>query len=102
MGENTVEIKVTAEDGTTRTYKINVTKGDTENNDLGLGLSELTIDGYTLTPEFSTGVYEYKLDISNPSITSINVNAKSNNENAVIEIAGNQELKLGENIVTIF
>ena len=101
MGENTVEVKVTAEDGTTRTYKINVTKGDTENNDLGLGLSELTIDGYTLTPEFSTGVYEYKLDISNPSITSINVNAKSNDENAVIEIAGNEELKLGENIVTI-
>lgn len=101
MGENTVEVKVTAEDGTTRTYKINVTKGDTENNDLGLGLSELTIDGYTLTPEFGTGVYEYKLDISNPSITSINVNAKSNDENAVIEIAGNEELKLGENIVTI-
>ena len=101
MGENTVEIKVTAEDGTTRTYKINVTKGEVESKALELGLSELTIDGYTLTPEFSPEVYEYKLDISDPSITSINVNAKSDKENAVIEITGNDELKLGENIVTI-
>lgn len=101
MGENTVEIKVTAEDGTTRTYKINVTKGEVESKVLELGLSELTIDGYTLTPEFSPEVYEYKLDISDPSITSINVNAKSDKENAVIEITGNDELKLGENIVTI-
>lgn len=101
MGENTVEVKVTAEDGTTRTYKINVTKGEVESKALELGLSELTIDGYTLTPEFSTGVYEYKLDISDPSITSININAKSDKENAVIEITGNDELKLGENIVTI-
>ena len=101
MGENTVEVKVTAEDGTTRTYKINVTKGEVESKVLELGLSELTIDGYTLTPEFSTGVYEYKLDISDPSITSININAKSDKENAVIEITGNDELKLGENIVTI-
>ena len=101
MGENTVEVKVTAEDGTTRIYKINVTKGEVESKVLELGLSELTIDGYTLTPEFSTGVYEYKLDISDPSITSININAKSDKENAVIEITGNDELKLGENIVTI-
>ena len=101
MGENTVEIKVTAEDGTARAYKINVTKGEIENADLGLGLSELSIDGYTLTPEFSTGTYEYKLDIADSSITSINVNAKSNAENAIIEIAGNNELKIGENIITI-
>lgn len=101
MGENTVEVKVTAEDGTTRTYKINVTKGEVESKALELGLSELTIDGYTLTPEFSPEVYEYKLDISDPSITSININAKSDKENAVIEITGNDELKLGENIVTI-
>lgn len=101
MGENTVEIKVTAEDGTARAYKINVTKGEIESADLGLGLSELSIDGYTLTPEFSTGTYEYKLDIADSSITSINVNAKSNAENAIIEIAGNNELKVGENIITI-
>lgn len=100
-GENTIEIKVTAEDGTVRTYKINVTKGETTTANSGIELSELSINGYNLTPEFTSGIYEYKLDIADPSITSLNVNAKSNNENAVIEIAGNDELKLGENIITI-
>ena len=99
MGENTIEIKVTAEDGTVRTYKINVTKGEEQASTLLL--SELTIDGYTLNPAFSSEIYQYTLDIDDPTITSLNINAKSNMESAVIEIAGNNELKLGENIITI-
>lgn len=100
-GENTIEVKVTAEDGTVRTYKINVTKGENANIVPSFGLSELSIDGYTLSPEFNKGIYEYKLDIEDSSITSLNVNAKSDEENAVIDISGNDELKLGENIITI-
>ena len=46
MGENTIEISVTAEDGTVRTYNIYVTKGE----GTSLGLSELTVEGYTLKP----------------------------------------------------
>lgn len=99
MGENTIEIKVTAEDGTVRTYKINVTKGEEQASTLLL--SELTIDGYTLNPAFSSEIYQYTLNIDDPTITSLNINAKSNMESAVIEIAGNNELKLGENIITI-
>lgn len=97
IGENTIEIKVTAEDETVRTYKINVTKGET----VGIQLSELNVEGYTLDPEFNSDIYEYTLNINDTSITSINIDAKSNTENAVIEIAGNNELKLGENLVTI-
>lgn len=97
IGENTIEIKVTAEDETVRTYKINVTKGEI----VGIQLSELNVEGYTLDPEFNSDIYEYTLNINDTSITSINIDAKSNTENAVIEIAGNNELKLGENLVTI-
>lgn len=97
IGENTIEIKVTAEDETVRTYKINVTKGEK----VGIQLSELNVEGYTLDPEFSSDIYEYTLNINDTSVTSININAKSNTENAVIEIAGNNGLKLGENLVTI-
>lgn len=97
MGENTVEITVTAEDGTVRTYSINVTKGE-ENS---LGLSELTIEGYVLNPEFSADIHEYTLDIADTSVTSLNVQAVANIENAEVEIVGNTELKLGENIITI-
>lgn len=100
-GENTIEVKVTAEDGTVRTYKINVKKGENANIVPSFGLSELSIDGYTLSPEFNKGIYEYKLVIEDSSITSLNVNAKSDEENAVIDISGNDELKLGGNIITI-
>ena len=69
--------------------------------DVGVQLSELSIENYTLTPEFSSDVYEYTLNIGDTSITSLNVNAKSDEENVDIEIVGNNELKLGKNIITI-
>lgn len=96
-GVNTVEITVTAEDGTARTYTINVTKGNFSN----IGLSELSVDGYTLTPEFSSDVFEYTLEINDLSITSLNVNAVADQENATVEVVGNTDLKPGENIITI-
>ena len=102
MGENTIEIRVTAEDGTVRTYTINVTKGETSTEAVnGIGLSELTIEGYTLSPNFSSDVYEYTLNIADPSVTSLNINANSDIEDATIEIVGNDALVLGENIITI-
>ena len=97
MGENTVTIRVTAEDGTVRTYTINVTKDDTAQ----LALSELSIEGFTLSPEFSSSVHEYTLDITSNDITSLNISANANVENATIEIVGNENFKIGENIITI-
>lgn len=97
IGENTINVKVTAEDGTVRTYTINVTKVA----DVGVQLSELSIENYTLTPEFSSDVYEYTLNIGDTSVTNLTVDAKSDEENVDIEIAGNNELKPGKNIITI-
>ena len=99
MGTNTVEIKVTAEDGTEKTYKINVTKGKVEQ--ITFGLSELTVQGFTLSPVFSSDVYEYTLDITDLSVTSLNINAVANEENATVEITGDDELQQGENVITI-
>ena len=96
-GTNTVEIVVTAEDGTERTYTINVIKGE----GAGLGLAELTINGYTLNPAFSPEIYEYTLEINDLTVTSIDINAVANVDGASVEIVGNTELKPGENIVTI-
>ena len=97
IGENTIKIIVTAEDETERTYTLNVTKGETP----PVGLSELSIAGYKLTPEFSSDVYEYTLDISDTSVTSVDITAKSDTEDAIIEIVGNNDLKLGENVITV-
>ena len=97
MGDNTIEIKVTAEDETVRTYTINVTKEEGEQ----LALTELSVTGYTLTPEFSGDVYDYTIDISDTTVTNLDVKAVSNDENTTIEIVGNTDLKVGENIITI-
>lgn len=97
-GVNKIEIKVTAEDGTERKYTINVIKGEMSS----LGLEELNISGgYTLNPTFSSDVYEYTLEINDLSVTSLDIEAVANVEDADIEIVGNTELKPGENIVTI-
>lgn len=96
-GVNTVEIRVIAEDGTARTYTISVTKGEFSI----IGLSELSVDGYTLNPAFSTDIYEYTLEIHDLTVTSLDINAVADQENASVEIVGNTELKPGENIITI-
>ena len=97
IGDNTIQVKVTAEDGTIRTYRINVTKG----SQTEIGLTSLIIEGYALTPEFDGNIYEYTLEINDPSVTSLNINTETSDENATVEITGNTNLQLGRNIITI-
>ena len=96
-GDNAVKITVTAQDGTTRIYTINVKKGEATT----LGLSSLKINGYTLSPKFSSNVYEYKINILDPNITKLDVLATANVENAKVEVTGNTNLVKGENTITI-
>lgn len=96
-GDNAVKITVTAQDGTTRIYTINVKKGEATT----LGLSSLKVNGYTLSPKFSSNVYEYKINVLDPNITKLDISAVANIENAKVEITGNTNLVKGENTVTI-
>lgn len=96
-GDNAVKITVTAQDGTTRIYTINVKKGEATT----LGLSSLKINGYTLSPKFSSNVYEYKINVLDPNITKLDVSAVANVENAKVEVTGNTNLVKGENTITI-
>lgn len=97
LGDNIIKIAVTAEDGTVRTYMITVTKEET----VQFGLSELSIEGITLTPEFSTGVYEYTANTDNKELKELNITTKASDEDAKIEIIGNSDFKEGENVITI-
>ena len=110
-GRNPITILVTAEDGTTKTYTINAIKDGTQEEEeeeeettssyVKLGLESLNIEGVTLDPSFDPSTYTYNVTIKDDSITSLNVNAIATDENATVEIVGNENLQPGENIVTI-
>lgn len=97
IGENTITIKVTAEDETVRTYKIAVTK---EKKDQ-VGLKELLIEGVKLNPDFDANTYLYTVDIENKNLSELNITATANKEKATVEIIGNTNLAVGNNVITI-
>lgn len=98
-GDNIVEILVTAEDGTTRTYIITATKEKAVQS--SLRLSALTIEGINIEPVFSPDIFAYTATLNNREINELKVNATTSDENTTIEILGNNNLQDGENVITI-
>lgn len=124
-GANSFNIIVTEEDGTTtKTYTLTVNREPaentaentevnneeqnnetaetttTENKEEIFGLSELKIDGIELTPKFSSDVYEYTAKLIGEN-DKVDIVTKATDEGAKVEITGNENLKEGENIITI-
>lgn len=64
-------------------------------------LSSLSISPGTLSPAFQYNNTNYTASVGE-DVTSVEVNAKTSNENAVVEsISGNADLKQGENTISI-
>ncbi|MGN1301918.1 MAG: cadherin-like beta sandwich domain-containing protein [Clostridia bacterium] len=105
VGKNIITVVVTAEDGTTSNYVINVTR-ERE----GLNVQYIKIY-YTdeagnrqellLNPEFNTEIFEYTLSDLSYLISKLEVEVLSNLEQAKIEITGNEELVEGPNTIVI-
>ena len=83
-GENKVTVVVTAEDGTSKTYMITVTKG-VEEEVQGLLLQSLTIKGVDFTDVFKPNVYEYTIDVKK-DVSKLDIEAIANQEDATVEI----------------
>ncbi|QYR21257.1 S-layer homology domain-containing protein [Paenibacillus sp. sptzw28] len=71
VGVNTIKVVVTAEDGTTKTYTITVTRASSSNADL----NGLTLSSGTLSPAFTAGTTDgYTSSVAN-SVSSTTVTA---------------------------
>ena len=86
-GLNTFAIVVTAEDGSTTTYKINVNKLENIMSENAL-LSSLNISGKQIN--FSSDVFEYK--IGNITTSELGITATAIDSNAKIKIFGNNNI----------
>lgn len=95
--ENTVTVRVTAEDGTSRAYSITVLKAP----EVNLKLDSLQIEGLELNPVFDEDTFYYTSSLVDTELTSLNVNAVANGETANVEVIGADNLVDGENLINI-
>ncbi|OXB06169.1 gliding motility-associated C-terminal domain-containing protein [Flavobacterium pectinovorum] len=111
VGENTITTVVTAEDGTTNTYVIVVTREEAASKPSdNAGLSDIVVSEGTLSPEFNTDTKNYTVDVPNET-NSIIITPTPIDPNATVEIIVDGktvtdntapiDLKTGENVVTI-
>ena len=95
--ESTINITVTAINGTSRTYKIIVSKEP----EVNLKLDSLNIDGVNLAPSFDEDTYYYTSSLEDTELTDLNVQAVPNDPDAKIEILGAKDIVDGENLINI-
>lgn len=104
-GENTVTVKVTAEDGSTSNYVIKVTR-----KRVPVALKSLVVkyenqEGelieLPLTPAFSFDKLEYTLEDLEHWGGKLSIEAIPNIEGATVDIQGADNLQTGENTITI-
>lgn len=101
IGENLIEVEVTAEDGSTKnTYTINVIRGEIA--EPSAYIKELTINniGVSLSPAFDPKNNKYTVNIDK-NISELNFKYELEDPMAEVTISGNENYVEGENLVTI-
>lgn len=99
-GLNKISIEVTSRDGTSKTtYNINVTKTNNIES-ANANLETLAIENVLLEPIFETNILNYKATVSS-EIENLNLFAVAENINAKVKITGKDNLKIGDNIITV-
>lgn len=99
---NTFNIIVTAENGSKKTYKVNVVRRDADGNAGALStnnnLSSLSVEGCELI--FVESQLEYRCEVDNLT-TKVVITAKPADDKATYVIANVDELKVGDNPITV-
>ena len=96
LGANKINIVVTAENGDTSTYVLNVERE--KNNDATL--DSITVSEGILTPAFNKNTLNYTVNVDN-DVTSIEILATATDSNATVTGTGTKQLNTGDNTVTI-
>lgn len=113
-GTNTAKVVVTAENGSARTYTLTIIRPGEEKIEEELpeeiiGLTTLSLKGIKdsgeivnipITPEFSTDIFYYECEIEE-DIARIDVENATDILDAIIEITGNENLQVGDNLINI-
>lgn len=104
VGDNKVTVVVTAEDGSKKTYTINVKREEKvevpPELDGDSTLKGISVSEGTLSPSFSTDNSTYTLEVGD-TVNSIDVSAIPNSDKAKVEVTGNTNLKTGFNAVEV-
>ena len=96
VGNNTVNIVVTSENGEVNTYTLNITR----NEIISALLDDIKVKHYDLSPEFNSEVYEYNLVVDN-EITSLDITPILKDKKASYVIKGNSDFLVGMNKVLV-
>ena len=101
VGNNTVTIRVTAEDGTTKDYKITVTREQGTPLSSNAYLSNITFSNGTLNEVFNKDTYDYTVSVDKNTTSLQNLVATKEDNKARVEITGNSNFRTGNNTVKI-
>jgi hypothetical protein len=106
-GNNVINIKVTAEDGTTNTYTINVTKESatpvkTVTKSSDNYLKSLTIkSSHVITPKFNKNTSNYSVTVPY-EVNKLDLNYITNHTKAKVKTIGNDDFKVNDmNVVEL-
>ena len=98
IGDNIITLTVTAENGTTQTYKITVVRDVTPSNDATL--KSLILSEGTLDPVFNPDTTAYTVDVAYV-ITNIIVTGTKNHDKATVAGNASYPLSIGGNFISI-
>ena len=96
VGENTIKVKVTAEDGTTpETYTVTVTRAEPDSTDATLSALALSSNGspITLTPTFASDIMSYTASVVN-GVDEITITPTVNESNATVQYQDSSDMDI--------